>query len=55
MTFFTCPRMRLTKLSDVRVEMHRIDNLDVLVRGGDVCQRVADFFKATTETLTPVT
>ena len=54
MTFFTCQNA-IDRLSDVRVEMHRIDNLDVLVRGGDVCQRMADFFKATTEALTPVT
>lgn len=55
MTFFHMPQNAIDRFSDVRVEMHRIDNLDVLVRGGDVCQRVADFFKATTETLTPVT
>lgn len=49
------PQNAIDRLFDVWVEMHRIDNLDVLVRGGDVCQRVADFFKATTETFTLVT
>ncbi|CQC04566.1 Uncharacterised protein [Salmonella enterica subsp. enterica serovar Typhimurium str. DT104] len=35
--------------------MHRIDNLHILVRGGDFRQRLADMLKALTKAFTPMT
>ncbi len=42
------------RFADVRVEVHRIDNLHILVLRGDFSQRVADLLKATAKAFAAV-
>ena len=44
----------IDRFADVRVEVHRIDNLHILVLRGDFSQRVADLLKATAKTFAAV-
>ena len=49
---FNMPQNAVDRLADVRVEMHRIDNLHIFVLRGDFSQRMTDLLETPAKAFT---
>ena len=52
---FNVPQNAINRFADVRIQVHRIDNLYVLIGRGNFRQRMTNVFKTTTEAFPTMT